>query len=168
MRAVTSAPRPLPDVPVQAGQSRCEILRLGSQDRQPVLNVHQQAVTGLDAQPLASETRQGNLIATADLDVHRLSHEVVPFGPSKTTRYLYPTDADLASPYGYYLTLCVLYATIFEQSPVGLSYRLADVFPAPVEGKAWNLTAGWAIAEQDAAFLQRVAWDTVVAYKAQP
>jgi hypothetical protein len=55
---------------------------------------------------------------------------------------------------GTYLTTCVLYATIFGQNPVGLSYLPPDV-------------PGWEMTEDEAAFLQRIAWETVVDYKAQ-
>lgn len=57
---------------------------------------------------------------------------------------------------GTYLTVCVLYAIIFGQSPVGLFYL------PPADG-----FLGWDLTEDDAAFLQRIAWETVVDYQAQ-
>jgi hypothetical protein len=57
---------------------------------------------------------------------------------------------------GTYLTACVLYATIFDQSPVGLAY-LPDA----------TLSGRWEMTEDEAAFLQRIAWETVVDYQAQ-
>jgi hypothetical protein len=49
---------------------------------------------------------------------------------------------------GGYLTACVLYATIFNKSPVGLKY-------IPMGG----------MTSKYAALLQRVAWETVQNYK---
>ena len=53
----------------------------------------------------------------------------------------------LASIHGTYLTACVLYATLLEQTPVGLPY-------AP-EG----------IADEEREFLQRMAWEAVQEYE---
>ena len=57
---------------------------------------------------------------------------------------------DHGNNYGNYLAACVLYATIFDRSPVGLSDRMLGM-----------------ISDEDAAFLQKVAWDTVTEYKAK-
>lgn len=51
------------------------------------------------------------------------------------------------SMHGTYLTACVFYATLFRQSPVGLSH-------APEE-----------ITEEERTFLQRMAWETVQEYR---
>ena len=68
---------------------------------------------------------------------------------------------------GWYLQMCVLYATLFDRSPEGLKYRLDDVpVPSP-EGSLWNLPKGWALPDADAAYLQRVAWETVTEHQAQ-
>jgi hypothetical protein len=66
---------------------------------------------------------------------------------------------------GFYLLMCVLYATLFDRSPIGLSYRLADVSADSAESKFWEIPAGWTMSEPEAAFLQRVAWDTVVGHR---
>ena len=55
------------------------------------------------------------------------------------------------SSQGTYLAVAVLYATIFEKSPVGISYTF----------KAWG-----GVTEEEAAFLQRIAWETVQEYQA--
>jgi hypothetical protein len=74
-------------------------------------------------------------------------------------------DGVHGNAYGFYLTMCVLYSTIFDRSPVGQSYRLEDVIGyMPLQGW-WNMPAGWVMAEADAAFLQKVAWDTVREYR---
>lgn len=51
------------------------------------------------------------------------------------------------SIYGTYLTACVFYATLYGESPAGLSYK-------PI----------W-ITDEEATFLQRIAWETVQEYK---
>jgi hypothetical protein len=76
----------------------------------------------------------------------------------------YHTTAPTLSPHAFYLAMCVLYATLFDESPVGLPYRMADVSPASAEGQSWGVKEGWAISEADAAYLQKVAWDTVTEY----
>jgi hypothetical protein len=72
------------------------------------------------------------------------------------------------SPYGVYLALCVFYATIFERSPVGSTYRMAD---APrltyLSFVFWDMPKGWQLTDEEAAFLQRVAWETVQEYQAK-
>jgi hypothetical protein len=69
---------------------------------------------------------------------------------------LFDYDELHPSIHGAYLITCVLYATIFGQSPVGLDY-LPDAALIP----RWEMT------EDEAAFLQRIAWETVVEYQAQ-
>jgi len=72
--------------------------------------------------------------------------------------------------YGVYLTTCVLYATLFEQNPVGLAYRMDDVAAWSLEYVIWGLDreANWQISAEDASFLQRVAWETVQEYQTRP
>ncbi len=72
---------------------------------------------------------------------------------------------------GWYLQMCVLYATLFERSPEGLKYRLPEPAATP-DGNPdlfhlWNLPAGWALPDADAAYLQRMAWETVQEHQAQ-
>jgi hypothetical protein len=62
---------------------------------------------------------------------------------------LYDQDKNHPSIYGTYLAVNVIYATIFDESPEGLTYR-----PEGVNGA-------------DAEFLQRVAWETVQEYREQ-
>ncbi|MDJ0663734.1 MAG: SGNH/GDSL hydrolase family protein [Acidimicrobiia bacterium] len=64
---------------------------------------------------------------------------------------------------GTYLTLCVIYATIFDQSPVGLPYQLAEM--PIVEGLEWQAEK-LQMTEDDVEFLQQVAWETVLEYEA--
>ncbi|MDJ0663736.1 MAG: hypothetical protein QNJ75_04195 [Acidimicrobiia bacterium] len=68
------------------------------------------------------------------------------------------------SPAGTSLAAAVLYATIFEQSPVGLSCQPADLI-ADVRGLEWQAEE-WRISETDVEYLQQVAWETVLEYKA--
>jgi hypothetical protein len=56
---------------------------------------------------------------------------------------------------GSYLIGCVLYATIFGRSPIGLAH---DIQGAGADN--------WQIPEKDAADLQRIAWETVQDYQA--
>lgn len=61
--------------------------------------------------------------------------------------------SDMRHPtvHGTYLGVCVVYATVLGKSPEGLSY--------------WPEDDG--VSEGDAAFLQRIAWETVEEYQAQ-
>lgn len=63
-------------------------------------------------------------------------------------------DGDSGGPSeaGRYLTVCVLYATIFDESPAGLTVE------------PWEF--GILLSEEDAAFLQRIAAETVEEYQA--
>ena len=71
-------------------------------------------------------------------------------------------DGMHANPQGTYLTLAVLYATIFEQNPVGATYRM----PADRTNRyGWMIPDDWQLSDSDAEFLQRIAWETVEAYE---
>ncbi len=75
---------------------------------------------------------------------------------------LYNDDGMHANPQGTYLTLAVLYATIFEQNPVGATYRM----PADRTNRyGWMIPDDWQLSDSDAEFLQRIAWETVEAYE---
>ena len=82
---------------------------------------------------------------------------------------LYVADGTHANQRGLYLTLCVLYATIFERSPVGLTYRMDDVAAWSIEYALWGLDRepDWQLSAEEAAFLQRIAWETVGDFQAQ-
>ncbi|MFA9405289.1 MAG: hypothetical protein ACERKX_05685 [Anaerolineales bacterium] len=67
---------------------------------------------------------------------------------------MYYKDKIHPSVYGHYLAASVVYATVFGESPVGLTYL-------PSEGFGIDMT------EEEAAFLQRIAWETVQEYQAQ-
>jgi hypothetical protein len=68
---------------------------------------------------------------------------------------------------GWYLQMCVLYATLFDRSPEGLDYRMGDIPAGSGEAVLWDLPAGWALSDADAVYLQRVAWETVQEHQAQ-
>jgi hypothetical protein len=82
---------------------------------------------------------------------------------------LYAPDGVHGNLYGTYLSLCVIYATIFERSPVGLSYH----YDVPPQGSqenimrrmTYDMTDFTPISEEEAAFLQRIAWETVQDYQ---
>jgi thiosulfate/3-mercaptopyruvate sulfurtransferase len=73
-----------------------------------------------------------------------------------------------ASVPGTYLNTAVIFATLFGQTPEGLAFRPVDVLPDPDSVKPGfrrdieRLHEQWRISEEDIAFLQRVAWETVV------
>ena len=56
-------------------------------------------------------------------------------------------DAENESPAGAYLAAAVIYATLYDRSPEGLPYH------------------HWVLSTDDAAFLQRTAWETVEAWR---
>ena len=60
---------------------------------------------------------------------------------------MYDSDAEHPSIHGTYLAVSVVYSTVYGESPEGLTYR--------PEG----------ITEEEAAYLQRIAWETVVEYQ---
>ena len=74
---------------------------------------------------------------------------------------LYDDDRLHANVSGTYLALAVLYATIFDESPEGLPYLPSDL----IGGEESALYEEWKISEEDIAFLQRIAWETVVEYQ---
>ena len=83
----------------------------------------------------------------------------------RPTLELYDPDGLHAGTPGTYLATCVLYATIYGRSPVGCSYQPADMIAG-----ADSLKSTWKrmqMTEDDVAFLQRIAWETVVEYEAQ-
>src|SRR5688572_6259717 len=91
-------------------------------------------------------------------DAHRaaaaeLEADVAPVGlawrrasEQRPNLNLYAPDREHPSIHGTYLATAVVYATVFERSPIGFAYAPA------------NITAG------DAQFLQTVAWETVRAH----
>ena len=73
-------------------------------------------------------------------------HRVVSERPDLN---LYQGDNIHPSIYGTYLAVNVVYATIFDENPEGLTYRPK------------------AVSEDDAEFLQRIAWEIVQEYRTQ-
>ena len=65
---------------------------------------------------------------------------------------MYGSDREHPSIYGTYLAINVVYATVFEKSPIGLAYLPSE---------------GGGMTEEEAAFLQRIAWETIQEYQAQ-
>jgi hypothetical protein len=61
---------------------------------------------------------------------------------------VYGPDQEHPSIYGTYLATCVVYATIYNRDPSGLAYAPSGVAP------------------EEAAFLQRIAWQAVQDYRA--
>lgn len=86
---------------------------------------------------------------------------------------LYADDGEHPSWAGIYLEASVLYATIFGRSPVDLTYRMSGKalgdwqVSSDTEQQALMYIDGpdWEISEQDAADLQRIAWETVQDYQ---
>jgi hypothetical protein len=78
---------------------------------------------------------------------------------------LYDFDGLHPNATGTYLSACVIYATIFDRSPVGIDYQPFDLFAGnnlmEKEYKDWQLT------DDEVAFIQQIAWETVIDYQAQ-
>ena len=75
---------------------------------------------------------------------------------------LYDPDGIHPNASGTYLTTSVFFATLFHRSPEGLRYDMGDIFP---EHEAYDMyRQEYAIADEDKAFLQRIAWETVQDY----
>ncbi len=100
-----------------------------------------------------AEIAQAHYDLTADFDAL-----VAPVGLAfEKINETYPgfqlyTDVEHSSMNGTYLATLVIYATIFGESPVGFSYRPTS---PPLPAYCLNVT------EEDAAFLQEIAWETV-------
>jgi hypothetical protein len=95
-------------------------------------------------------------IAQAHRDAAReLNVEVAPVGlawqlavKQRPGLNFYVADREHPNMLGTYLATCVIYATIYNRDPSGLSYAPSGLPPA------------------DAAFLQQVAWESVKEYRA--
>ncbi len=101
---------------------------------------------------------QAEYIRAADA----IDAELIPVGiawqQARTLRHdlkLFHPDGSHPSPAGTYLTACVVYAVLTGMSPVGLPPRLTstDIYGEPLY---LNIQT-----EEDAEFLQQVAWDVV-------
>ena len=109
-------------------------------------------------------------IAQAHRDIAtELSLDVAPVGlafqramQERPDLDMYDSDGEHPSIYGTYLATSVIYATVFGESPVGLPYLPPEGFYMLSNG---GNTPG--ITEEEAAFLQRIAWETVQGYQAQ-
>jgi hypothetical protein len=78
---------------------------------------------------------------------------------------LFAEDRDHPNAHGTYLTTAVFYATIFDRSPEGLPYGLEEIVP---EHEAYDEDrVKYTVPEEEKAFLQRIAWETVQEYQAQ-
>ena len=75
------------------------------------------------------------------------------------TPSLYFRDGSHPGPTGTYLAACVFYATLFGQSPEGLSrVRFSTRFGTPQEGEPEEIEP---LSEAEAVLLQRIAWEAV-------
>jgi hypothetical protein len=75
---------------------------------------------------------------------------------------LLSSDAEHPTVHGTYLAAITIYSTLFDRSPVGLSYR-----PVEPEGMLFLRWPEGGVTEEEAAILQQIAWDTVQAYRTQ-
>lgn len=74
---------------------------------------------------------------------------------------LHVADKSHPTPAGSYLAACVFYATIFGKSPVGLASRITGTIIEHT-GKVTETTGDLVnLSKDDAAFLQKIAWETV-------
>jgi hypothetical protein len=107
-----------------------------------------------DMQPLPlSVMAQAHYDLAEELDV-LLAPVGVAFKKVNETRPGYQIYADVmhSSMNGTYLAALVIYATIFKESPVGLTYRPTS---PPLPSHYLNVSV------EDASFLQEIAWETV-------
>jgi hypothetical protein len=103
-------------------------------------------------------------IAQAHEDIaQELNIEIAPIGlawkraiEERPELDMYRLDKLHPSIHGSYLAVNVFYAILFEKSPVGLTY-LASHPDLPDD----------VVTEEQSAFLQRIAWETVQEYQAQ-
>jgi hypothetical protein len=95
---------------------------------------------------------------------------VTPVGPAwrraraRSRRIeLYRSDGSHPAPAGTYLAACVLYATIFGESPVGLTGRVLGPDPLKVSQEDVVLVD---LSDSDARLLQEAAWSVWTRYQA--
>jgi hypothetical protein len=94
-------------------------------------------------------------IARAHRDAAReLNVDVAPVGlawqqasKERPAMNFYAADREHPSIYGTYLATCVVFATIYSRDPSGIGYAPSGITP------------------EEAAFLQRIAWQTVQMYR---
>jgi hypothetical protein len=110
----------------------------------------------------AKETTTGEIAAAYSKIGQELGARVAPVALAFQRSFrerpdldLYRNDGVHPNATGVYLIGCVLYATIFGRSPIGLTYGM------PGKG-----TGDRQSSEKDAADLQRIAWETVQEYQA--
>jgi hypothetical protein len=113
-----------------------------------------------DKQPLLTEAYQsigkdlGDTVAPVGLSWHKAMKAQPDFE-------LYVADKSHPNPAGSYLAACVFYATLFGKTPEGLAARITGTIIehtgkiSDAQGELINLS------KQDAAFLQKIAWETV-------
>jgi hypothetical protein len=95
-------------------------------------------------------------IAKAHRDLAKeLNVDVAPAGlawqqvsKQRPTLDMYAADREHPSVYGMYVATCVVYATVYGKNPTGCNYAPAGITP------------------EEAAFLQRIAWQAVQDYRA--
>ena len=111
------------------------------------------------------ETQAGLTEAFLDL-AEELDAAVAPVGVAwkralgeQPKLALHFRDGSHPNPTGTYLAACVFYATLFGQSPQGLSrVRFSTRFGTPQEGEPEEIEP---LSDAEAAFLQRIAWEAV-------
>lgn len=97
-----------------------------------------------------------------------LGDTVVPVGlawqaalKARPSFELHVADKSHPTPAGSYLAACVFYATLFGKSPEGLAARITGTIidhTGKVGDSQGELVT---LSKEDAAFLQKIAWDTV-------
>ena len=62
-----------------------------------------------------------------------------------------------------YLATMVLYATIYEENPAGLTYQLGTMYE-DLGIEIFKERMKWLLDDEEMSFLQRIAWETVTSY----
>lgn len=72
---------------------------------------------------------------------------------------LYDKDQSHPSPIGAYIAACVFYATLYEKSPEGLTFRIYSTqFGTPQEGTRVEVDS---LTQRDAEIIQKLVWNIV-------
>ena len=145
------------------------------EDFYEAVRIFDQAIKDAGAQTiLVMNWEVGNItideIVQANNDLaSELGIKVAPAGLAFQRSIQERPDLDLGgkspSAAGTYLYTCVLYATLFDQSPVGIDYQPLDIFAGNKAMEIMN--EDWQLTDDEVAFIQQVAWETVVDYQAQ-
>jgi len=136
-----------------------------------IKKVHAKTVFFLTWSRKAKPETQASITEAYKAIASELNAEVAPVGVawqnvnSKKAATLYNLDGSHPSPLGSYLAACVFYAVFYQKSPLGLS---PAVYSTQFDqGRNGDLKLVGKLGNEDARFIQTMAWQTVTNFSLQ-